>query len=142
MSPLSATHCYAFLVVDARVRYWEDAVINGVEDTHGELTPCKNTCSWEPVINLSTGQVKDWPEGTTADIHFKVCDDGDYWLANTNGEKLAKWRGDYVPDRFLTIGERGCGDYIIMSVDGKGMIEGWKLPEIEPEEWEILEHNT
>ncbi|MDV7393398.1 hypothetical protein RZS08_18640, partial [Arthrospira platensis SPKY1] len=133
--------CYAFLVVDARVRYWEDAEVNGISDEEGDLIPLREDESWKAVIELATGRIQNWPEGTTADIHYKVCDDGDYWLANSEGEKLAKWNDGYVPDRFLAVGDRGYGDYIIMKVDAAGMIEGWAPPEIDPEEWEILGHN-
>ena len=133
--------CYASLVVDARVRYWEDAEVNGVSDEEGDLIPLKEDESWKPVIELATGRIQNWPEGTTADIHYKVCDDGDYWLANSEGEKLAKWRGHYVPDAFLCVGDRGYGDYIIMKVNCDGAIEGWNYPKIDDEEWEILQHN-
>jgi hypothetical protein len=139
-----AAPCYASLVVDARVRYWEDAKVNNVNDTEaGDLIPLKEGDSWKPVIELATGRIKDWPQSTTAAIHYKVCDDGDYWLANSYGKKMAKWNGDYVPDRFLTVGEEsGYGDYIIFDVDADGMIRGWMPPEIDGEEWDILEHNV
>lgn len=133
---------YASLVVDARVRYWEDAEINGVSDEEGDLIPLREDESWKPVIELATGRIQNWPEGTTADIHYKVCDDGHYWIANSEGKKLAKWKGDYVPDDFLAVGDRGYGDYIIMKVDSAGIIEGWTPPEIAAEEWEILGHNA
>ena len=141
-SPLSATAGYASLVVDARVRYWEDAEVNGISDEEGDLIPLKEDKSWKPVIQLVTGKIQDWPEGTTADIHYKVCDDGDYWLSDIEGNRVAKWKGHYVPDAFLCVGDRGYGDYIILKVDGAGMIEGWTQPEIDPEEWEILQHNV
>lgn len=135
--------CYASLIVDARVRYWEDATVNGISDEEGNLIPLKEDESWKPVVELATGRIKNWPEGTTADIHYKVCDDGDYWLADSEGKKMAKWKGDYVPDRFLTVGEeRGYGDYIILEVDGEGNIAGWERPEIDADEWKALRHNA
>jgi hypothetical protein len=120
--PSDGAACYASLILDARVRYWEDAKVNNVNDTEaGDLIPFKEGDSWKPVIELATGRIKDWPQSTTASIHYKVCDDEDYWLANSDGKKMAKWNGDYVPDRFLTGGEdSGYGDYIIFDVDAAG----------------------
>ena len=140
--PSDGASCYASLVVDARVRYWEDAEVNGVSDEEGDMIPLKDGDSWKPVIDMATGRLQNWPVGTTADIHYKVCDDGDYWLANSEGEKLAKWKGHYVPDAFLCVGDRGYGDYIIVNVNAIGYIEGWKTPAIDAEEWEILGHNV
>ena len=115
-----------FMVVEAAVRYWEDATVNGEQDTKGTLIPCRSGDLWNPVIDMETGEIKNWPKGTTADIHFKVCDAGKYWIVDDEGKMLAKWRGDYVPDAWLCIGDNGYGDYIIMCVGADGVIEGWK----------------
>ena len=131
-----ASNCYALLIVSAGVRYWEDATVNDVEDEHGDLVPCRNGDNWEPVIELATGRIQNWPEGVTADIHYKVCDAGEYWLAHVDGNKVAKWRGYYVPNDLLCVGDNGCGDYIIFKVGADGRIEGWQTPEIDDEEWD------
>ena len=128
---------FAFLVVDADVRYWEDATVNGVQDDEGTLIPFREGDSWRPVIDLASGRIKDWPEGTTADIHYKVCDAGQYWLADADGVKVAKWADYYVPDDFLA-GGKGWGDYIILKVGCEGMIEGWRKPDFDMDEWKIL----
>ncbi len=120
----------AYIKVKAGVRYWEDATINGVADKDGALTPLRSGDYWCPVIRLSDGMVMDWPHGTTANIHFKVCDDGDYWLLDDQLQTVGKWGGYYVPDDFLCPGETGYGDYIILKIDANGKIEGWKQPEI------------
>lgn len=113
-----------YLWVSAEVRYWEDAKINGVEDTEGTLTPCRKGNAWEPWIELETGVIKDWPHGTTADIHFKVCDAGIYTLVDQEGRDVLTVE-DYVP-KCLCPEEAGYGDYIIMVVEGNGHIRGWK----------------
>ena len=69
-----------YIEVSAQVRYWEDATINGTTDTDGTLAPMRKDDCWAPVIRLADGMVMDWPQGTTADVHFKVCDAGEYWL--------------------------------------------------------------
>ena len=123
------------LIVEAEVRYWEDATVNGAEDTEGTLIPRREGDTWKPVIELATGQIRDWPQGTTADIHYKVCDAGEYWLADADGRKRWKWKGHYVPDRLLCVGDKGCGDYIIFKVGASGIIEGWQAPDLAAEDW-------
>lgn len=128
------------LVVDARVRYWEDATVNAKEDEDGTLIPFRDGDSWKPSIDLQSGKIIGWPEGTTASIHYKVCDDGDYWLADADGTKRMKWRGSYVPDALLCMGDRGYGDYIILTVGPDGKIADWLFPGIDFGEWIHLEN--
>jgi len=125
------------LVVSAEVRYWEDADVNGVEDNDGTLIPFRVGEKWCPVVSLITGHILDWPKGTTAKIHYKVCDQGEYWLQDAHGNK-AKWRGCYVPDSLLCVGDDGYGDYIILNVSADGVIEGWKTPRLDGSEWEMV----
>lgn len=120
-----------YIEVSAGVRYWEDATINGVTDDDGKLTPLKKGNDWRPVIRIDQGLVMDWPLGIVADIHFKVCDDGEYWLLDENKKRIAKWGGYYVPDAFLCPGDNGYGDYIIMKIDAEGFIKKWENPGIE-----------
>ena len=126
------------LVVAAGVRYWEDATINGAEDIDGTLVPHRSGNLWKPVIELATGKIRDWPQGTVASIHYKVCDAGEYWLADATGNLTHKYKGDYVPDRLLCVGDRGYGDYIIFNVGPDGVIEGWRKPEIDESDWLAL----
>ena len=124
----------AFLEIEAEVRYWEDATVNGQEDTDGTLIPFRYGKKWCPTIRLSDGWILHWPGDTSADIHYKVCDQGEYWLSNESG-RIAKWRCDYVPDSFLCHGDTGYGDYIIFKVREDGLIEGWNQPHIDKDEW-------
>lgn len=120
-----------FIEVSAGVRYWDDATVNGVEDTKGDLIPCREGNLWKPVIRLSDGQIMDWPQGTTADIHYKICDAGLYWLKDKDGLRVAKWGGYYVPDDFLCHGSAGHGDYIIFKVGEDGKIINYRTPTVE-----------
>jgi len=117
------------LKAECGVRYWEDATVNGVEDSEGTLVPCRSGRDWAPVIDLVTGQIKDWPEGKTAKIHYKVCDDGRYALLDASGAEVASITG-YVP-KIMCPGGSGYGDYVIMNIDGSGKIEGWH-PDLSP----------
>lgn len=113
-----------FLRAECDVRYWEDALVNGVEDLDGKLIPCREGSCWRPLIDLETGVIQGWPEGTEASIHYKVCDAGFYTLLDDKGEAVSKTDG-YVPS-MLAPNENGYGDYVIMKVDETGKIENWK----------------
>jgi hypothetical protein len=113
------------LHVEAGVRYWEDATVNGKEDVDGLLIPCKDGDTWKPIIDIDNGQILNWNKGTEADIHYKVCDDGSYFIKDADGETVLSIEGDYVPKLMCPKGE-GYGDYIIMDVDKDGFIGNWK----------------
>ena len=112
-----------YFQADAGVRYWEDAAVNGVEDEEGDLIPCREGDYWKPKIELESGQIVNWTKGTTADIHYKVCDDGKYSLLDELGNEIVK-KECYVPDIICPVG-KGFGDYIIMHVDENGFIANW-----------------
>lgn len=127
-----------FIEVEAGVRYWEDAVVNGIEDEDGSRIPCRVGDNWCPTINLETGEVVGWPTGTEASIHYKVCDDGRYWLLSADGRRIAGREG-YVPDDFLCHTGDGYGDYIILDIDGSGKICGYRRPAVDEVYWEPCE---
>ena len=124
-----------YIEVRAEVRYWEDAKVNGVEDTDGKLIPLRVGDDWCPVIRLSDGAIQNWPEGVEARVHYKVCDAGEYWLLDENRERIAKYARYYVPDGFLCHGDSGYGDYIIFDVGPDGKIAEWSVPDVHPEDW-------
>lgn len=128
----------AFFYADFEPRYWEDAKINGIEDTYGELMPLKENQSVRMTIDLESGRVLNWPEGTTAKLYYKVCDQGEYFLLNDIQETIAKYKSDYVPDSFLCFGDEGFGDYIIMNINEEGFIESYTKPQIRKDLWKIL----
>lgn len=128
-----------YLHVEADVRYWEDATVNGADDAEGKLIPRRHGDTWKPVIRLADGQIMDWPEGTTADIHYKVCDAGEYFLADENHTRIAKYKDYYVPDDLLCVGDNGYGDYIIFKVGADGKIIFWQQPAIDADEWDFID---
>lgn len=123
---MSAPYPHArFLAVDAEVRYWEDASVNGRnEDEDNPTIPFKEGASWKPVIDLDSGQVLNWPVGTTANTHYKVCDAGIYTLLDAQHQPIVQKEG-YVPDILAPQG-KGFGDYIILQIDNQGVIAGWR----------------
>jgi len=122
-----------YMRVDAGVRYWEDAEINGESKEDGSNVPFKNGGSWQPVIDLIDGRVVGWPEDTTASFHFKVCDAGNYYLLDADTNMIAEKLNGYVPDG-LCHGDNGYGDYIIFNVDKYGKIDKYRL-NIDDDEW-------
>ena len=96
------------LHIDAGVRYWEDATVNGVEDENGTLIPCKVGDYWKPVIDIDSGKILNWKVGVKADIHYKVCDDGVYTIKDAEGNLLLRHEG-YVRNIACPNGE-GFGD--------------------------------
>ncbi|EHQ41510.1 hypothetical protein [Myroides odoratus] len=114
-----------YLLVSAGVRYYEDATVNGIEDVEGSLIPCKVNDRWCPKINIDTGVIENWEKGKVANIHYKVCDDGNYKLLDVN-ENIIIDKDSYVPS-CLSPKENGYGDYIIMDVSEEGVISNWKF---------------
>lgn len=113
-----------YLFVEAGVRYWEDATIDGIQDEDGNI-PCRDGDCWKPLININTGKIINWTQGVRANIHYKVCDNGTYKLLDANMELIKKIR-DYVP-KMLSPKEEGWGDYIIMDIDADGQIQDWVI---------------
>jgi hypothetical protein len=117
------------------VRYWEDAEINGERDVDGSRIPCREGTAadndhldggdWCPTIELATGKIEGWPEGTVANLHYKVCDDGEYELLDAERCVVATKRG-YVP-RIMCPGDEPDGDYVVMSIGPDGVISDWRV---------------
>lgn len=114
-----------YLLVDAEPRYWEDTEVDGVVDETGNLVPCKEANRWKPIIDLKTGRIINWEQGKTAKVHYKVCDQGEYFLLDENKDKIAKYYSFYVPD-ILSPKRDGFGDYIILDVAKNGLIDDFK----------------
>lgn len=131
-----------YLEVDAGVRYWNDGYINGMEDTDCEETdgspqmPCAeymgeqhmvlrgNNWRWQPLIDIEIGKIVNWFQGTTARVHYKVCDDFYCDILDGNKNVITSYDG-YVP-KIMCPADEGYGDYIIMNIDENGFIQGWE----------------
>lgn len=123
--------------VNAGVRYWEDATVNGSEDSNGDMIPCRKGDSWQPVIDVDSGQILNWTKGVVASVHYKVCDSGEYELLDEENNTIMKY-ADYVPTG-LSPGGSGYGDYIIMDIDENGFIDKWFF---ETDFWEEYYENA
>jgi hypothetical protein len=125
----------AYLRARCGVRYWEDATVNGERDSDGSRIPCRRGTAadnnrlgggdWCPTIELATGRILDWPAGTTADIHYKVCDDGEYELLDAD-RNVVKALDGYVPE-IMCPGSPSYGDCVIMQIGPDGVIADWRV---------------
>ena len=103
-------------------RYWEDTTVDGVEDTEGDLIPCRDKDFWCPLIHIDTGVIVNWEIGKTAKVHYKICDSGSYYLLDQYESIILSIEDDYVPNNLIP-GE--YGDYIIMDINESGTIINW-----------------
>lgn len=124
-----------YILVEAYVRYWEDGYINNEQDNDLDpKMPCiENNNIWKIIIDIDTGKIENWPDNIVADIHYKVCDAGEYYILDENKQKIFKYYDHYVP-KFLSIESKGYGDYIILKINNDGYINNWKFNFIE-DEW-------
>lgn len=109
-------------LIKAEVRYWEDGTVNGVEDTNGDLIPCRKGDLWCPEIDIETGRILNWTQGVRADVHYKICDAGSYYLKDAEGNTVLSIEDDYVPNQLIP---GSYGDYIEMHINEQGMIINW-----------------
>ena len=131
------------LKVSAGVRYYEDGIVNGTRDIVYELQndgvkpriPCvvlddsSNEYRWNIEINAETGVIINWEKGTTAQVHYKVCDECEIeYFEDEN--LLCNNEGYWSVPRFLCPEEEGYGDYIIMKIDSDGKINKWNINEV------------
>lgn len=123
-----------FLKVSLEPRYWEDAFLNGAPDREGHM-PLRSLDEWVAVIELDTGRVLEWPMGCQANLQYKVCDSGLYWLLNQDMTEIARWTGVYVPSDYLCTGRSGTGDYLGIEIGSQGLIRNWTNPGIDSARW-------
>ena len=139
-----------YLQVDAGVRYYEDASVNGESDismyenynVEGAFPkmPCvkqikdhptdnihTNHLRWRPLIDIKDGVIVNWCKGITAHAFYKICDDGSYALLDDDHNVLYDV-DSYVPS-ILAIEDQGFGDYIDMVIDENGKIKDWNCTE-------------
>lgn len=115
-----------YVLCSIGVRYWEDATVNGVEDTEqGDNIPCKEDDFWNIKIDVDTGIIQDWDNTKEANIHYKSCDSNLFEFLDDKGEKIADYDG-YVPEFLECTGEYGYGDYVLLEIEKSGQIKNWQ----------------
>ena len=113
-----------YILADFGVRYYEDAEVNGVEENEDEpKIPCIKDDRWVIKVDVDNGRITNWEKGTTAKVYYKVCDDGEYTIVDSE-DKIIKCIHSYVPSIFA-IDDDGFGDYVYMTINEEGFIENW-----------------
>jgi hypothetical protein len=102
--------------IDVWVRYGEDR-----EDLKGQGFPFLQDDRIQLSLDLASKKVRDWPEGKTAYVHTKVCDEGSYYLL-VGDEIVAEIVNNYVPD--VMPGDHD-GDYLILDILADGTVNEW-----------------
>ena len=111
--------------------YPEDAAVNGEDEPDSDSENPeykmpgikKNDYGyiWNVKIDIPTGKILDWPQGTTATTYYKTAD--------CCGLKyMGKSYENYAPD-FLSVFDEGYGDYIYLEILEDGTIKDWNADE-------------
>jgi hypothetical protein len=95
------------------VRYDDEDIPYDAPMRHGDM--------WQAKIDITTGEIHDWPRGKTLDMYMKVVDSGIYILRDGGGNIIAD-RNDYVPHGIIP-GEGG--DYVDLKINETGKITNW-----------------
>ena len=120
-----------YLVVNAKVRFWEDTSLNGVSDENGNIYGLMGD-NWVLEIDVDTGKIVNWPEGDVASVWYKVCDAGEYTLLDSDRNTIVEMKNSYVPN-CLDTSNAGYCDYISLEILPDGTIEYWNF---DPQEWQ------
>ena len=77
---------------------------------------------WSVTVDIETGKILDWPEGVKHELYMKVCDEGSYYLLDSDMEAVGQIEQDYVPHGVVP---GKYGDYIEMDIRSDGTIGNW-----------------
>ena len=141
-----------YLKLNAYVRYWEDSEVNGEDDySRKDLEDGKKLKMpfaskdgeyWQPLIDVKRLRIADWPEGMTADIQYKVCDECDFSCLGKDMNKLCRYMPEnYVPKFLQYYDDFKDGDYIVMKVGEDGSLQDFPMECLEDWISEILNHS-
>jgi hypothetical protein len=112
------------LRISCHPRYWQDTIINDLDDRFGVLVPGRVDDRWEATFDIDKGKILNWPKEMTASIYYYFEDCGVYELIDSIGEIFYSTDNQLVP-RLLCPKRNGYGDYIIMDIDGDGNVADW-----------------
>ncbi len=83
--------------------------------------PLRQGDMWNALVDVDTGEIKDFPKDITYNTNMKVCDEGTYTLYDADMNEVAAIVGGYVPNKVIP---GSWGDYVRLNIaDGK--ITNW-----------------
>ena len=118
-----------YLKVDIEDYYLEDFEVNGKEvETWDDFPSCMKgrDGNIEFAVDIETGKILGWTEGTTFVAYAKIADGGTYFLTDENYERMIPSLNRYVPCMLDTRSD-GYGDYMQFSVNEQGYIVNFKV---------------
>jgi hypothetical protein len=86
--------------------------------------PLRKGNKWIVTIDIDTGIIEDWKQGTSGRVFLKVRDEGKYYLLNEKKEIVNSQKEGYVPNKLIPPKD-GFGDYIDLGVNEQGEITNW-----------------
>lgn len=126
-----------YLRIDVGPRYLGDSEINGKEDISYEeqkngflprmpfmvYNEKEKMYRWQIEIDIDEMRILNWPDDVSALVHYKICDDGIYYLLDAD-KNILETKECYVPSILCYVNE-GYGDYMIMVIDKGGKLIGF-----------------
>lgn len=83
------------------------------------------------LVDIETGEIKDFPKDYEGSCATKICDEGRYWLLDKDYNVLLKLDdGDYVPNNLIPPTD-GYGDYVDLQISNGHITNWYKYPEID-----------
>jgi hypothetical protein len=91
-------------------------------DKEEKLVPLLRGDSWEVVVDLDSGKIRNWPKGEEREYYWKICDRGSYHLLDISDDIALSIINNYVPNNLLP---GDYGDYLDLKINGDGVITNW-----------------
>ena len=91
-------------------------------DEEEKLVPLLRGDSWEVVVDLDSGKIRNWPKGEEREYYWKICDGGSYHLLDVSDDIALSIINNYVPNNLLP---GDYGDYLDLKINGDGVITNW-----------------
>jgi hypothetical protein len=91
-------------------------------DEEEKPVPMLNGDSWEVIVDLESGKIRNWPQGEEREYYWKICDAGSYHLLDKYDKVALSINNNYVPNKLLP---GDWGDYLDLKINGEGVITNW-----------------
>ncbi|MCJ8293543.1 MAG: hypothetical protein MJK15_03975 [Colwellia sp.] len=91
-------------------------------DEEEKPVPMLKGDTWDAIVDINTGIIRDWPQGEEREYYWKICDAGSYHLLDSDEQIVLSINNNYVPNNLLP-GE--WGDYLELKINGDGLITNW-----------------
>ena len=117
-----------YLKIDIPVHYGEEDI---PKDFPLRQSAGNSQCDrWIAIIHIESGHIINWPANKKGRIHLKVCDEGSYYLLDTDFQVISSIKNQYVPNQLIPPRD-GFGDMVCLDINEKGDITNWyNMPQL------------